>query len=211
MDKRHCWPEGHWNWPITVTHKHGVRCGEMIWVGGQVDLTPEGVVLNQGDLATQTASVMSNFTTVLKGLDCDLEDLVFLLCFYVNDGSVDEAEFLSMVGASLPEGTRTTVNAVPVPYLAYEGMRVEIEGYAMRRENGERTTRTYAVTADASLLPDKFCQALRSGKMIFVSGQYPIDASGNVLEPGDIVAQTNLEMAQIKHCCHSLAPALVMW
>ena len=35
MKKRHCWPQGHWNWPINVTHKHGVRCGEMIWVGGQ--------------------------------------------------------------------------------------------------------------------------------------------------------------------------------
>ena len=198
MKKRHCWPQGHWNWPINVTHKHGVRCGEMIWVGGQVDLTPEGVVLNQGDLQTQTANVMSHFDTVLQGLDCDLQDLVFLLCFYVNDGSVDESTFLDMVAAALPEGTKTTVNAVPVPYLAYEGLSVEIEGYAMRRENGERTVRTYASNDDASLLPDKFCQALRSGKMIFVSGQYPIDASGNVIEPGDIVAQTNVEMAQIE-------------
>ena len=37
MEKRHAWPDGHWSWPIDVTHKHGVRCGEMIWVGGQVD------------------------------------------------------------------------------------------------------------------------------------------------------------------------------
>ena len=177
MKKAHCWPQGHWNWPITVTHKHGVRCGEMVWVGGQVDLTPEGVVLNQGDLETQTASVMRNFGAVLEGLDCDLQDLVFLLCFYVNDGSIDEADFLNMMAASLPEGTNTTVNAVPVPYLAYEGMRVEIEGYAMRRENGVRTARIYAVNEEASFLPGKFCQALRSGKMIFVSGQYPIDAS----------------------------------
>ena len=197
MKKQYCWPEGHWNWPITVTHKHGVRCGEMICVGGQVDLDPEGLVHNQGNLAAQTDSVMRNLATVLDALDCDLQDLVFLLCFYVNDGSVDEADFLNMVAKSLPEGTQTAVNAVPVPSLAYEGMRVEIEGYAMRRENGDRTTRTYAVNEGASLLPAKYCQALRSGKMIFVSGQYPIDAGGKVLEPGDIVAQTNLEMAQI--------------
>ena len=43
-----------------------------------------------------------------------LEDLVTLLCFYVNDGSVDEADFLCQVGACLPEGCRPTVNAVPV-------------------------------------------------------------------------------------------------
>jgi len=197
MNKKHVWPEGHWNWPIEVNHKHGVRCGEMIWVGGQVDLTPQGEVCNSGDIATQTANVIRNFATVLEALDCDLQDLVQLLCFYVNDGSVDEAEFLALVAAALPEGTVTTVNAVPVPYLAYENMLVEIEGYAMRREDGERTSRTYASNPAASLLKPPFCQALRSGKMIFVSAQYPTDADGVVQHPGDIVAQTNYEMTQI--------------
>ena len=197
MKKKHAWPEGHWNWPISVTHKHGVRCGEMIWVGGQVDLTPEGVVRNPGDLATQTSNSMSYFGTVLENLDCDLQDLVQLLCFYVNDGSVDEIDFLNMVGDCLPPGTQTTVNAIPVPYLAYQGMRVEIEGYAMRRKNGERTTRTYASNDGMSPLPSPFCQALRSGKMIFVSAQYPIYVNGDVYSPGDIVAQTNHEMEQI--------------
>lgn len=69
MQKNHSWPEGHWNWPIKVTHKHGLRCGDMIWVGGQVNLTPDGVVLNPGDLAAQTAAVMSNFSQVLAEFD----------------------------------------------------------------------------------------------------------------------------------------------
>ena len=197
MKKKHVWPKGHWNWPISVTHKHGVRCGEMIWVGGQVNLTPEGVVCNPGELGVQTENVMRNFSTVLKALECDLQDLVQLLCFYVNDGSVDEADFLNMVGACLPAGTKTTVNAVPVPYLAYPEMLVEIEGYAMRREDGERTVRTYSSNDEASSLSEPFCQALRSGKMIFVSAQYPTDASGTVMAPGDIVAQTDIEMRQI--------------
>jgi hypothetical protein len=42
--KQHVWPKDHWNWPIKVTHKHGVRCGGMLWVGGQVDLTSTGEV-----------------------------------------------------------------------------------------------------------------------------------------------------------------------
>ncbi|MBT6511186.1 MAG: hypothetical protein HOL02_12175, partial [Rhodospirillaceae bacterium] len=197
MDKRHCWPEGHWNWPITVNHKHGVRCGEMIWVGGQVNLTPEGVVLNQGDHAVQTKAVMANFARVLEGLDCDLEDLVTLLCFYVNDGSMEEADFLSMVGACLPVGCRPTVNAVPVPWLAYDGLMVEIEGYAMRRENGERTERSYAPDDLGSPLPAPFVQGLRSGKMIYVSAQYPLDASGAVLHHSDIVGQTKQVVSQV--------------
>ena len=196
MEKRHVWPEGHWNWPIDVTHKHGVRCGEMIWVGGQVDLTPEGVVCNPGDLAAQTRSVMAHFARVLEELDCDLRDLVVLHCFYVNDGGVDEAEFLASVGECLPSGARPAVTAVPVPWLAYEGLQVEIEGYAMRRESGERTPRTHADSG--SPLPPPFCQGVRSGKMIFVSAQSPLDPAGVVLHPGDIVAQTRQVMTQVR-------------
>ena len=72
MEKRHCWPEGHWNWPVKLVHKHGLRCGEMVWIGGQVDMTPDGRVLNAGDLALQTRCVMGHVARVLEGLDCDL-------------------------------------------------------------------------------------------------------------------------------------------
>ena len=175
MERRHAWPDGHWDWPIDVTHKHGARCGEMVWVGGQVDLAPDGVVCNAGDLAAQTMRAMAHFARVLEELGCDLLDRVALLCFYVNDGSVDEAAFLASVGECLPPGARPAVTAVPVPYLAYEGLQVEIEGYAMRRENGERTPRTFADRSAASPLPSPFCQGVRSGRMIFVSAQSPVD------------------------------------
>ena len=198
MHKRHCWPTGHWNWPIEVTHQHGVRCGEMVWFGGQVDLTAAGEVRNPGALATQTQNVVTNIARVLDGLDCDLEDLVTLLCFYVNDGGVDETVFLSMLGACLPAACRPTVTAVPVPWLAYPGMQVEIEGYAMRRANGGRTPRSHAPACLGSPLPEPFVQGVRSGKMIFVSAQSPVGADGAVLHGGDIVAQTRQVMSQIE-------------
>ena len=197
MDKRYCWPEGHWNWPVEVGHKHGVRCGSMVWIGGQVELTPDGEVRNAGDLSTQTANVMANVERVLNDLDCGLEDLVTLLCFYVNDGATDEGVFLRMVADRLPAGCRPTVNAVPVPWLAYEGLMVEIEGYAMRREDGSPTERTVAPAPDASALPAPFVQGLRSDKMIFVSAQYPHDGDGAVVHRGDIVAQTRAVVARL--------------
>ena len=46
--RQHSWPEDHWDWPIHVTHKHGLRCGEMIYFGGQVDLDPHGNVCQPG-------------------------------------------------------------------------------------------------------------------------------------------------------------------
>ena len=81
VNKRFAWPKGHWDWPIKVSHKHGVRCGQMFWVGGQADLTGDGVVCNPGDLAAQVPNCITNFSRILQELGSDLADLVKLLCF----------------------------------------------------------------------------------------------------------------------------------
>ncbi len=197
MEKRHVWPKDHWSWPIKVTHKHGVRCGDMIWVGGQVDLTPAGDVPNPGDLAVQTRHTMANLRCVLAELDAQPQDLVKLNCFYVNDGTLDEVVFLGMVAAALPHDARPAVTAVPVPYLAYPGLVVEIEGIAMRGRDGKPMPRTYAKADGLSPLPLPFAQAVRAGKMIFVSAQMPVTAKGDVVAPGKILDQTKQVMEQI--------------
>ncbi|MFO0990611.1 MAG: RidA family protein [Hyphomicrobiales bacterium] len=197
MEKQHAWPEGHWDWPIKVSHKHGVRSGEMMWVGGQVDLSSSGEVRHAGDMAKQIPHCIESFDRVLRDLGGDLTDLVKLLCFYVNDGSIEETAFLAMVAKALPEGAKPAVTAVPVPYLAYPGMVVEIEGYAMRKADGCKLARTYAPLSSSSPLPQPFVQGLRAGKMIFVSAQSPVDPQGKVLLAGDIVGQTKQVMRQI--------------
>jgi len=197
MERRYAWPKGHWSWPIKVTHKHGVRAGQMIWMGGQVDLTERGEVRHQGDLAAQIPEAIANLGRVLAELDAAPGDLVKLLCFYVNDGSVDEGWFLEAVSAALPKEARPAVTAVPVPYLAYHGMMVEIEGYAMLGADNRPLARSFAPSAGLSSLPERFAQALRCGKMIFVSAQSPVDRQGIVLTPGDIISQTGQVMSQI--------------
>ena len=127
---------------------------------------------------------------MLEDLDCQFEELVTLLCFYVNDGSVDEAKFLRLVASCLPQNCRTTVTAVPVPYLACDVMMVEIEGYAMLRENGDRTARSYAENHESGYLPKPFVEGLRSDKMIFISGQYQVDDQNKIASKDDIVGQT---------------------
>lgn len=197
MKKHHVWPEGHWNWPIPVSHKHGVRCGQMIFVGGQVDLTPEGEVCNPDDLDAQTPAAIAAFGRVLSDLGAEFSDLVKLLCFYVNDGSVDEGNFLDAVAACLPAEAKCAVTAVPVPYLAYPGMAVEIEGIAMLGEDGEPLSRIHVDNAPGlAPFPAPFVHALQCAKMIFVSGQSPVTATGEVLFAGDIVTQTKQVMKQ---------------
>lgn len=197
MEKSFAWPEGHWDRPIKVSHKHGVRCGQMIWVGGQVDLTSGGAVRNAGDLHAQIPHCIASFGRVLGELGADMSDLVKLLCFYVNDGSIDEHAFLAKLAATLPAGCAPAVTAIPVPYLAYPGMQVEIEGYAMRGEDGQKLVRRSVEGGGLSPLPAPFSPALRCGKMIFVSAQSPTDSAGGLALPNDIVGQTKQVMSQI--------------
>ena len=169
----------------------------MMWVGGQVDLTSDGEVRNAGDMAKQIPNCIDSFGRVLRDLGGDLTDLVKLLCFYVNDGKVDEAKFLEMVAKALPDGAKPAVTAVPVPYLAYPGMVVEIEGYAMRRADGGKLARTYAPSTRGSPLPQAL-RARRAGRQDdlrqrAVAGR----CQGKVMLAGDIVGQTKQVMSQV--------------
>src|SRR5262249_31029778 len=190
MERSHSWPAGHWDWPIHVSHKHGLRCGDMIFVGGQVDLDSSGRVLHADDLAAQTAAVMRNIAKVLAEFGADLGDLVKLIAFYQNDGSVDEDRFLAAIALHLPAGPGPVITAVPAPALAYPGMIVEIEAIAMRGAGGVALPRTAAAVDGLPKLPPPLSHGLRCGEMIFVGGQTAVDATGNVIAPGDIVRQS---------------------
>jgi enamine deaminase RidA (YjgF/YER057c/UK114 family) len=197
LARTHSWPEGHWDWPIHLSHKHGLRCGDMIFVGGQVDLDSSGNVRHAGDLATQTIEVMAYMGRVLEGFDADLADVVMLTAFYVNDGTVDEDAFIASIGTTLPLGATPAITAVALPYLAYEGMLVEIEATAMRGADGARLARDTASPDGLAPLPAPFVQGVRCGEMIFVSGQSARDATGAVVSPGDVLAQSEMLMENI--------------
>ena len=52
-----------------------------------------------------------------------------------------------------------------------------------------------SVHAPAAIGP--YSQAIRSGNLVFVSGQLPIDPATGILEPGDAAAQTRRSMENI--------------
>ena len=66
MKRRHAWPKGHWSWPVDITHKHGMRSGSMIWIGGQLDMTESGEVCHAGDVFAQIPPVVRHVERVLE-------------------------------------------------------------------------------------------------------------------------------------------------
>jgi len=169
----------------------------MVYVGGQVDKDIKGLVLHHYDLKTQTRVVVNHIQTVLRDLDIALDDIVKLVVFYVNDGSVDEDAFLADLRSQLGAGPAPALTTVPIPYLAYPGMLVEIDIIAMRSEDQTALPRTASAPPGHWRLAGPFSQGLRCGEMIFVSGQVAKGPSGEVRHPGDLARQSTDVMEHV--------------
>jgi enamine deaminase RidA (YjgF/YER057c/UK114 family) len=206
--RRYSWPEGHWDWPIKVTHKHGLRCGDMMFVGGQVDLDSTGTVLHPGDRATQVRAAIGHIDTVLCDLGANLTHLVKLQAFYVLEPHITEMAIRDLIGAALPPESQIAITLIPLPFLGYPGMMIEIEAIAMLAENGTALPRHISHPPGLIALPAPLVHALQCEGMIFISGQSPRDADNAITAPGDIVAQSARIMDRVSAILTSLGADL---
>ena len=174
MDRHTASSQGHWTEFEASTQSQAVRCGEMVFVSGQMDVDKAGKPLHPGDPAAEAQGAVARLAAVLGELELGLGNVTKLLCFYVNDGTRREADILLLLAAALPHGLEPAVTAVPVPYLACEGANVMLDAYAMARSYGGMLPRQSFQPHGAAPLPKGFATAVRCGKMIFVSGQSPV-------------------------------------
>ena len=122
---------------IETNHSTGVRVGEMIFVGGQVDIGEEGSILHPGDLSAQTRTVMDFVQRVVEDLGATMDDVVKINTFYQDvTGSDPErlhANLAIRSGCFSRLGPVST--AVPLQALGLEDVEIEIEAYAMLEES----------------------------------------------------------------------------
>ena len=207
-ERSYSWPEGHWDWYQHLAFKHGIRAGEMAFVGGQVDKSSAGEPLHAYDLAAQTAVVIRHIDTVLREFGAGLANVVKLVAFYATDGRVDEHAFLADIGqhvlacSGAPDGAGPAITLVPLPCLALPGMMVEIEAIAMIGMDGERLTRTTATPADLAPLPPPFSHGVRCRDHIWTSAHSSHLPDGRLRYPDDLVAQTAVAL---EHMARTLA------
>lgn len=198
MDREISAPQGHWAEFGGSTQSQAVRCGEMVFVSGQMDVDASGRPLHPGDLSAEIQGATARLAETLGELGLGLGHVTKLLCVFVNDGSRNEDDVLSLLAAALPHGLDPAVTAVPVPYLVCEGANVMLDAYAMAALDGSVLPSKSFSPPGAAPLPKGFATAVRCGKMIYVSGQSPVTEDGTLLHPGDIVAQTREVMARVR-------------
>ena len=142
LKKTHCWPAGHWDWPIHLPFKHGLRCGRLVFVGGQVSMNAAGEVVDLDDMATQTRRSMDNLGAVLAGFGIDHGDILKLNTYYrgsTGDDTSTDAQDLHdnvTIRGSYFHKPGPASTGIPFPCLAYPGMVIEIEAIASIDDSG---------------------------------------------------------------------------
>jgi enamine deaminase RidA (YjgF/YER057c/UK114 family) len=200
--------EEHWRWATPAPFAHGARAGSLVVVGGQADLDTRGRVTRPGDLRGQLAATVQHLQRVLGELGADLADLVKVVAFYAASGPSDDARaseepgLVEALRASLPGDPPPALMPVPLASLPYEGLRVVLEGIAVREPDGRRVARRRG--SPGGHWPWPFSHALRAGDLVFVGAQMPLDASGRLTAPGDPVGQAHANLDHLRHALASV-------
>src|SRR4030095_1990080 len=85
-------PKSHWSWPEPAIFQPGVTKGDMIFVGGQVDLDTRGQVRHPDDFAAQEEAVFRAAEAVLTEAGVTIDDVVKLTLFYVPQEGLSELQ-----------------------------------------------------------------------------------------------------------------------
>lgn len=131
LAKTHSWPEGHWDWPIHLPFKHGLRCGNLVFVGGQVSMTVDGGVEDKNNMIKQSHTSMKNIGRVIELLDCNYKDIIKMNAFYKGTDNPDDLHDNVNIRSSYFDKPGPASTGIPLNYLAYQGMLTEFEAIAI--------------------------------------------------------------------------------
>ena len=127
-------PTGHWDWSMPVPFSQGWKCGNFIFVGGQISADEAGETIGAGDIEVQTRNVFENIRSVLREAGADLKDVVKFNTYYVFEGSGDEIrefwESMTRVRLEYFEEPGPAGTAVRVAGFAYPDLLIEVEAIA---------------------------------------------------------------------------------
>jgi enamine deaminase RidA (YjgF/YER057c/UK114 family) len=125
------WPLGIWDWPMRVSFQQGVKVGELIFLGGQVALDPEGRPVSPDNMTEQTRICMDYVARILAGFGASIDDMLKLTCFYKSKGATEDLHETLATRSGFFNARGPASTTVPLENLGFEGVMLEIEGIAV--------------------------------------------------------------------------------
>jgi enamine deaminase RidA (YjgF/YER057c/UK114 family) len=133
-EKQRLMAEDHWSWSISTPFSQGWRCGDFVFVGGQVSADEQARAIGVGDIEVQTRNTLENVRKVLRTAGADMSDIVKMNTFYVFDGEGDAIqefwEQMTRVRMEFFEEPGPCGTAVRVSGFAFPDLLIEIEAIA---------------------------------------------------------------------------------
>jgi 2-iminobutanoate/2-iminopropanoate deaminase len=170
--------------------------GSFVFVSGQIPADPATGQLVQGDIVAQTERVMQNLKAILAGAGASFDDVVKVNIYLadLNDFTQMNDTYGRYFQKSPP--ARVTVQMVALP----QGARVEIECVAATGGARAAAGRGAVQSAQAPKAIGAYSQGIgvSPGSFLFVSGQIPIDPATGQPVQGDVGAQTERVMENLK-------------
>ncbi|QCJ47122.1 MULTISPECIES: Rid family detoxifying hydrolase [Haloprofundus] len=100
--------------------------GSILFTAGQIPLTPDGELLDDADIATQTEQSLDNVMAILDAEDADASDVLKMTVFL---GDIDDFDEMNETYATYFDEEPPARSAVEVAELP-KGVGVEIEAIA---------------------------------------------------------------------------------
>lgn len=198
MDRLYTSSDPSWNWQIPVHHRHAVRHGRYLFVGGQCDLDRHGQVCHAADLARQCDSVVAHVLACVEQLGGRVQDIVKLNVFYVGGDVETEATLLRRIGRRICTVVPPVMSLVAVQRLPYPGMMITMDALAIDNSDGLAPRQAAEVSGHSPWLGNApYSHGIRCGELLFVAAQSARKAQGTVQYPDDIVSQAQMTIDHI--------------
>ena len=183
----------------SARYSHAVHCGDMLFTCDISAISAEGQIEAADDITTQSEIMMQRLDLLLNTAGADTSDVVKLNVFYVGQDCAEDWESAAKVRAGFFKDPGPAATGIPTDCFPVAGQMTKIAVTAMLDQSGQRLNKKYAWPDGhwdwTTPLPYKhgnLCQG-----MIHLGGQVSLDSSANVIDPDDMVAQTQRAMDNI--------------
>ena len=96
-------------------YSQAIRVGQLLFVSGQVALDPATGALVQGDVTTQTHSVMRNLKSILEAAGTSLDDVVRTTVFLADLNDFSAMNDVYATYFTSPAPARSTIQVARLP------------------------------------------------------------------------------------------------
>lgn len=131
LPRRHAWPDSLWDWTVDIPYWHGLKCHDMIFLGGQVSLDTKGRAVNPGDMRAQTGQAMVHIGSILRELGAGYSDICKLTTMYAGPPAPEALHENLRIRSAFFDAPGPATTDIALPVLAYPGMIIEIDAFAM--------------------------------------------------------------------------------